>query len=252
VACKGFKDIAGIYLGAVDVKGDIDGATVKMSAALQAFRPAGSTFPLKLDTGGRDGAMNLEGLANGAQTAHLALPAGDTADIMCAVLPDGGDPFLAAAPTGYRFFGIRTARIETTELGLAPDKVHSAKTGIIASGAVDVGWVVSDPATSRGANANTDTAYADMGAASASGVKVYLIVPAITLGGYTSVTPKLRHSSDGNTFVDVTGGAFTAVTAASTQLLTVGVAVNRYLSIAWTWNGAGSGNSFRAFVGAAV
>ena len=50
---------------------------------------------------------------------------------------------------------------------------------------------------------NTEGASVDAGASSASGGSGYLQVTALTLGGYTSVTFKVRHSADNITFADI-------------------------------------------------
>lgn len=71
-----------------------------------------------------------------------------------------------------------------------------------------------------------------------------LHVPALTLGGWTSVTFILRDSADNSTFANVTGGTFTNVTAISAnQRLTIAGQIRRYRAMQWTFNGAGSGQS---------
>ena len=253
MATKGVKDVAALYLGAVDVKANIETFGLSGHASLTQFHPVGAVYPAPQDGGGRSGALSFNGLANGAMTTHTVLAAQASANIVCAALIDGGESFVSANPTGYRFWGIRSAILDTTDVALSPDEVHKASGNVTAAGNIDFGWLVSNPATIRQTAGNSDAEYADMGVASAAtGVKAYLILPTLTLGGYTSVTVKLRHSTDHSSWADVTGGAFTANTIAGTQVLTITGVVNRYLSIAWTWQGAGSGQSFYAFVGVAV
>jgi hypothetical protein len=77
----------------------------------------------------------------------------------------------------------------------------------------------------------------------------YLQVTAITLGGYTNVIVKLRHSVDNITFVDLV--TFTAKIAIGAEriALAAGTAVNRYLSSSIAFTGAGSGPSCTYLVG---
>jgi len=72
-------------------------------------------------------------------------------------------------------------------------------------------------------------------------------VPAITLGGYTSLSVKLRDSADNSVWADVAGGAWTNVTAVGAERIVVGGTVRRYRAIQWTLNGAGSGPSFNIY-----
>ena len=51
MANKGTKDIAGLYIGAVDVKGDVESANLKMSNSLSAFQPLGAVNPAPINAG---------------------------------------------------------------------------------------------------------------------------------------------------------------------------------------------------------
>jgi hypothetical protein len=82
-----------------------------------------------------------------------------------------------------------------------------------------------------------------------TGGVVDLHVPALTLGGWTSVTIILRDSADNVTFANVTGGTFTNVTAGgASERLTITGQVRRYRAMQWTFNGAGSGQSITPYV----
>jgi hypothetical protein len=79
----------------------------------------------------------------------------------------------------------------------------------------------------------------DNGAASTNGAGVYLGVSAYS--GLTSVTVKVQHSTDNSSWSDVSGGAFTAVTAGPTALrLAVTGTINRYTRSVATVVGTGS------------
>lgn len=79
------------------------------------------------------------------------------------------------------------------------------------------------------------TAYAD------------LHVTALTLGGYTNLALLYRHSDDGSTWA--TAGTFAVVTAAGTVERLALTNLRRFSAVSWTYGGAGSGQSFTAFVG---
>ena len=87
-------------------------------------------------------------------------------------------------------------------------------------------------------------------AMSANGGYAYLMVPALTLGGYTNLAVLVKHSLDNTTFITL--GTFTVVTTApAAQRLVVAAAtpVYRYLDCAWAWTGSGSGMSATFMVG---
>jgi hypothetical protein len=80
------------------------------------------------------------------------------------------------------------------------------------------------------------------------GGSAYLQVVAVTLGGYTSWTVLLLHSTDNSTFVTL--ATFANITAAQTaQLVSVAGAVRRYLAASHALNGAGSGPSLQYMAG---
>jgi len=99
----------------------------------------------------------------------------------------------------------------------------------------------SDSETS--ASGNTEGADSvDNLASSANGATGDLHVTALTLGGYTSVTFKVRDSADDITYADLI--TFANVTAAGTaERATAAGTVDRHLACSWLFNGAGSGQS---------
>ncbi len=91
------------------------------------------------------------------------------------------------------------------------------------------------------------TASVDNGAATSDGATADLHVPDLTLGGYTSVTVKVRHSTDDISYADL--ATFANVTAAGdSERVTAAGTVNRYLAMSWLFNGAGSGQIVTPFV----
>jgi hypothetical protein len=87
----------------------------------------------------------------------------------------------------------------------------------------------------------------DNAASSAAGGSGYLEVSAVTLGGYTNITIKIRHSTDNISFSDLI--TFTNVTARTAQRATVAGTINRYTHATWLFNGAGSGQSITFMAG---
>lgn len=83
-----------------------------------------------------------------------------------------------------------------------------------------------------------------------NGGAAYLQVSALVLGGFTNFAPKVQHSADNATWVDL--ATFTVVTASPTAqrvVVTPGTTVNRYLAAIWAFGGSGSGESVTFFVG---
>jgi hypothetical protein len=105
------------------------------------------------------------------------------------------------------------------------------------------------PRAARTTAGNTESASVDNGASSASGGTLYLFGDVLTLGGYTSLSVKLRDAATTPTFADVSGGAFTAVTTAPfCQALAISGTIRRHTAIAWSWNGSGSSPSWTGIV----
>lgn len=103
--------------------------------------------------------------------------------------------------------------------------------------------------SASGSNESLDFDYNGTQPAGTAGAVCDLHVPALTLGGYTSVTITVRDSTDGISWADLV--SFTNVTATATtryERKTVAGTINRYLAIEWTFNGAGSGQSIVPFV----
>lgn len=97
-----------------------------------------------------------------------------------------------------------------------------------------------DFTTSTISNNSASSATLDGAAATTAGGIVHVHVTAYS--GYTSVTFKLRSSTDDNTFNDVTGGTTSAMTGTGAERVTVtsGTTINRYTRLQWTTVGSGS------------
>jgi hypothetical protein len=240
MAYKSSKDAARVYVDWLDVHSDLDTVNIKTSAVLREFKPLGATWPTQVDTGARKGELTMSGLYNGSFTATALSTLGGANKVVSALVE--------GEALNDRFYGWQAATVSDTEVGLAPDDVHTQSATFSVNGEVNYGYVVHPP-QERTTGGNSDTTYADLGAAAAGGGHGFLHVSSITLGGSTSCTVKVRHSTDHVTFVDHT--SFTNVTASGSECKAL-AALNRYLSVSWAWNGAGAGQSIFMFVGVAV
>lgn len=92
------------------------------------------------------------------------------------------------------------------------------------------------PDVAEGAS-NPGTASLDNAAASTNGGSAALQVSAVSGTGSPTLTVKLQHSVDDAVWADVTGGAFTAVTAVGGQFIEFSGTVNRYLRVVSTISG---------------
>jgi len=126
--------------------------------------------------------------------------------------------------------------------------LHKAEADYTVTGPVEEG-IILHAHTQETAAGNTEGASSvDNLASSANGGAGYAEVSQLTLGGYTNVALKIRHSADDITYADLI--AFTVVTAAPTgERKTVAGTVNRHLASSWAYGGAGAGQSVTFVVG---
>jgi hypothetical protein len=147
---------------------------------------------------------------------------------------------------GKEFTGIDTLRAEVTRAA-ERDKLHRVEASFKAQTAMDKGLVSAHHASK---SQSGESAAVDNAASSANGAAGYLGVSALTLGGYTSVTIKIRHSTDNITYADLI--AFANVTAApASERKTAAGTVNRYTKTTVTFNGAGAAESVKFATGLA-
>jgi|SRR5579883_1218479 len=126
---------------------------------------------------------------------------------------------------------------------------HHLAAGWSCSGEVDEG-IIHAPLAAQTANAH-GASINNSGGATGFGAALVLQVTALALGTATNLVIKLQDSADNVTFADVSGGTFTAVTAAPfAQRLVVSGTVRQYTQIAWNWtSGPGGGSSATFAVG---
>lgn len=98
--------------------------------------------------------------------------------------------------------------------------------------------IVAGGFTPRSGTGNTEAASNDNTSATATGYTADLHVPALFLDGGTNVVVKVRHSVDNVVWADLATFAAVTVPGSSERLTAASpTAVNRYLSITWTFTG---------------
>lgn len=149
---------------------------------------------------------------------------------------------------GSTFFGMlvqqvnHERRMALGELTKVAAGFEGTASGAGESGADQMGKVVHAHTQETGASGDTESSSVDNAAASTVGGGGYLEVSELTLGGYTSVTIKLRHSVDDAVYTDL--ATFTVVTAAPTsERVELPAAIKRYAASSYVFNGAGAAQS---------
>ena len=107
--------------------------------------------------------------------------------------------------------------------------------------AVDVGRILHAYGTETTASGNTQGTSVDNGAGSSASGVVHAHVTALTLGGYTSASLVVQHSTDNASWADLGSSTVTFTTAPTATLAIPAATINRYLAMRWVFNGAGSG-----------
>lgn len=146
---------------------------------------------------------------------------------------------------GNEFTGIDAVKGIITR-NTVRDQLHRLEASFKSATGLDKGVVMASHSAKTSASAATTTV--DNAASSANGAVGYLGVSALTLGGYTDITVKIRDSTDDISFADLI--SFAAVTAApASERATVTGTVNRYAHTTVTFGGSGSGETTTFAVG---
>lgn len=155
---------------------------------------------------------------------------------------------VAGGAIGATFIGLAGAFASAYVRALSRTGIHKANATYTVTGDKEEGRILHGKTAETAATWNTEAVSVDAGASTANGGAAYLHVPALTLGGFTSATVKVRHSADNVTFADLlTFAVVTAKPAAERKTITG--TVNRYLAASGLWNGAGAGQSITPVVG---
>lgn len=145
---------------------------------------------------------------------------------------------------GLKFAGFAGTVVAMYHRIFSRGALHRADADYAVTGEIEEGTIVAPLAARAG---NITTTGVDNSASSANGGAGYLQVSALTLGGYTSITVKIRHSTDDISYSDLI--TFTNVTGVTGERVTVAGTINRYVNSQRTRNGAGAGDSITDMVG---
>lgn len=235
------EDLAYCLFDGVDVKTSNNTLTVNEEAIVVHRRALGSAYKTAFITGHKDGGLTMNGWLDSTTQATLADKTGDLKVV--SILHEGNT-------AGLRCYNIQAAYIGGRSVTVAEEDLDEFEPTIVVDGAVDYGFVVA-PVAARTTASNTQATYVDLGAAAASGGRLYMNVTAINAGGGNGVTVTLQHSTDHNTWADHGTGALTKTAAVGAQCLSIAAAVNQYIAVKWVWDG-GTNPTFTAFVGFAA
>ncbi len=229
-----------LYCSGYDLSAQMTGLGAKMTSEFVKWRGLGSTAPTTTLLGTRDVEITCAGLYESTTTALTVAPGNTTNRVFVAGFETDDE--------SKKFWGIPDALLSEAELNLAPDDLDRVTPVLVANGKGYEGYIVA-PLAARTTAGNTQATYADMGA-SASAPKAFLIVTALDLDGYDSLTVTVQScATSGGSYDDET--AFTAVTTTGGQTVTLAGTVNRYLAIKWAYAGTGTDPSWTGWVGVA-
>lgn len=235
------KDCGYVFMDSVNVAVSNNALGLTTEAVVPKRRPFGAAYRSAYLTGQVDSELTISGWLDTDTTGQLADLTND-AKVVSVLF--GGNTVSSL------FAGMKTAYVTGSKLGMAEDDLDTYEPVIVTSDCkANIGYVVA-PWAARGADGNTDLTYATMTEASATSGLAFLNVTALTLGGSTSCTVTVRHSSDHITFGDHT--SFTNVAAVGAETKALASTVEKYLAVSWAWNGAGSDQSISFFCGVAV
>lgn len=235
------KDVHAVFIDELDVKQSQNALTITNEAVAPKRRPLGSASPGCYLTGQVDGEMTISGWLDSETAVQLGDLTGDAKVISV---------LFAGNTVSSLFAGFQSAYVTGNKVGTDEDDLDSFEPVITANGCkANIGYVVGPHAAYTSA-ANTDATYATMNDDTGATGVGFLHITAIDLDGYDSVTFTVRHSDDHITFADHT--AFTTAAAVGAQTVALAATVNKYLSVAHAYVGAGTDPSVTAFVGVAI
>ena len=231
----GSADVGYLLFDGYSILGFVTDLTVGEEAVTEETTPLGAAWETTAPTGEFIATLEQNGFYDDAANSVNALLAGQ----------EGVTRVVSLALTGNVVGGSvwnAEGAIEGAYTRVATHKeLHKANGTWKITGAVSTGKLLA-PLTSRGVAGNTQTTPVDNGASSSNGGSGILQVSALSLGGYTNLQVKIRHSVDNITYADLV--TFAVVTAApGGQRIAVAGTVNRYLATSWSYGGAGAAPS---------
>lgn len=242
MAKYGSDDVGFLLIDGYDVLGVTTQMEHTIEALLEETTALGDSWTEHTYTGLQRATLTQEGFfddAGGSSHAALNEKQGSSR-VVCFGLEGNtiGEKFVGHAGA------MQAAYVRVASRG----QLQKANAKYESNGTVEEGLILHAHGAETAASGNTTATPVDNAASSASGGSGYLQVSALTLGGYTNVAIKVRHSADNITYADLV--AFTVVTAApAAERKTVAGTVNRYLAASWAFGGAGAAPSVTFLAG---
>lgn len=242
MATYGADDVDFILIDGYQVAGYLNEFSDEHEATLEDATVLGDEWVERAFTGEKKASLAMKGFFNDADNAsNEAFVEQFAARTICYCVSGntvGKNVTMFYGPLESKYNRI-AAKGELTKAEITMD----------GSGEVEEGKIIATLAA-RTTAGNTEATPVNNGGASTSGGAAYLQVTALDLGGYDNVIFKIRDSADNVTYGDVSGGAFTAVTAApAKQRLALAGTIKQYVAVAWAYTGSGSDQTVTAFVG---
>ena len=237
----GSADVGFLLISGRNVLGDTTQLDDNREALIDEITALGDAYEAYASVGVKKYELSQLGFYNDATDRSNA-----------ALVTPGTSRVLSFAPEtnalGKRFVGSPVVQMDYKRL-ISRGALHKANAQWRSEGNHDEGIILHALGAETGDSGNTEGAGSqDNLALSSNGGSGYLQVSALTLGGWTSVTMKVRHSDDDISYADLI--TFTTVTAAPTgERKTVTGTVNRHLAHSWAFVGAGAGQTVTYFVG---
>lgn len=245
IARYGSDDVGFLLIDGYDLLGTTTQLEHAVEAMTEETTALGDSATEHTYTGIQRATLTQQGFyddAAAAQNAAFAANIG-TAPVLCFGIEGN--------TIGEKFIGYSGAMQATWERVASRGQLHKANARYEGSGIVEEGEILHAHGAETSASGNTEATPVDGGAGNApstDGGSGYLQVSALTLGGYTDVTIKVRDSDDDITYGDLL--TFTAVTTAQTaERVTVAGNVERYVASSYAFTGAGTGQSVTYFCG---
>lgn len=236
MAKYGSADVGFLVIGGYDLLADSTQLDSGVEQVLEETTALGSAWPTSAQVGLKKASFSQAGFYNDASARSNEALVGLSGTTRVGLVAYAGN-VIGRMCQGFAGL-IQSKFTRQASLG-ALTKAASEHT---VSGRLEEGVILHALGAETAASGNTDASSVDNGASSANGGAAYAAVTALTLGGYTSVTLKVRHSADDVTYADL--ATFTNVTAApAAERVAVNGTVNRHLYASYAFNGAGAGNS---------
>ncbi len=219
-----------VYLGAIDLSGYLDNMELSADAELAPTTTFHATWKTGL-VGTISGKVDYSGLY-------------DPTELQLGTLLMAGTPgVLTYCPGGATAIGDRARLVDALELQYGQTAPVGGAVAVKGSFGTATSIGYGDVLHPLAEDTNTTTgAEKDDGAASATGWTAHLHVTAVDAGSWVV---KLQDAAVSNTYSDVTGGAFTAATGATSQRLVSAAgttALRRYVRYVATRTGGAGGD----------